>query len=100
MDLRNSSKIASSDRSRIDMRGAWMMPLLGVSLFLAGSVPSANAQSWTQVSTPNVGTCYYPAGATTDGCVMGNSIEPSSQPNPTSSSNQGSINNPGLAARG
>lgn len=62
------------------------------------SPKSASAQTWTQVNVPNVGTCYYPGPPiiTTNGCVMGSTSQPSSQPNPTSQSTPASINNPGL----
>ncbi len=71
-----------------------------LAILTSGLTGLVQAQTWTQVSIPNVGTCYYPGGATTNGCVMGNSTEPSSQPNPMTVSNPGIINNPGLGTDG
>jgi hypothetical protein len=55
----------------------------------------ANAQTWTQITTPSVGNCYYGT-TTTNGCVMGTSTEPSSQPSPPSPSNPDIIYPPGV----
>jgi len=72
------------------------MSIIATALFV--STPELLSQTWTQVSTPTVGTCYTPGSppVTTAGCLMGTSSQPSSQPNPTSASTPGSINNPGL----